>query len=96
MDSPPHPPRKGAATSPHTRGEVEPAAHEPAHSVFHGTAQRSHVSIAGSGNLQAHDVTSHDANISIAGSGNVVSFSFGGPGPARALELNGVTFTRIQ
>ena len=39
--------------------------------VARGSARRSRVSIAGSGNLRAREVTSDDASISVAGSGDV-------------------------
>jgi hypothetical protein len=48
------------------------------------------------GPVEIYDAAKSQLRIEIAGSGNVVSFSFGGPGPARSLELIGVTFTRIQ
>jgi CubicO group peptidase (beta-lactamase class C family) len=48
------------------------------------------------GPVEIYHAAKAQLRIEIAGSGNVVSFSFGGSGPARSLELIGVTFTRIQ
>jgi CubicO group peptidase (beta-lactamase class C family) len=48
------------------------------------------------GPVEIYDAAKAQLRIEIAGSGNVVSFSFGGPDPARALVLDGVTFTRIK
>lgn len=48
------------------------------------------------GPAEIYDAAKGQLRIEIAGSGNVVPFSFGGPGPARALEFQGVTFARMQ
>jgi CubicO group peptidase (beta-lactamase class C family) len=48
------------------------------------------------GPVEIYDAAKGQLRIEIAGSGNVVSFSFDGPGPALKLEVQGVTFTRVQ
>lgn len=46
------------------------------------------------GPAEIYDATKGQLRIEIAGSGSVVTFSFAGAGPARSLELQGVTFAR--
>jgi CubicO group peptidase (beta-lactamase class C family) len=46
------------------------------------------------GPAEIYDATKGQMRIEIAGSGTVVTFSFAGSGPARSLELQGVTFAR--
>jgi CubicO group peptidase (beta-lactamase class C family) len=48
------------------------------------------------GPAEIYDAAKGQLRIEIAGSGNVVSFSFAGAGPARSLQLQGVTFARIR
>ena len=46
------------------------------------------------GPAEIYDAAKGQMRIEIAGSGEVASFAFTGPGPARSLELQGVTFDR--
>ena len=46
------------------------------------------------GPAEIFDGPRNQLRIEIAGSGNVVSFSFGGAGPAQSIQLQGVTFSR--
>jgi CubicO group peptidase (beta-lactamase class C family) len=46
------------------------------------------------GPAEIYDATKDQLRIEIAGSGEVVTFTFTGPGSARAVELQGVTFAR--
>lgn len=46
------------------------------------------------GPAEIYDAAKGQLRIEIAGSGNVATFAFGGSGPARSLELQGVTFAR--
>ena len=48
------------------------------------------------GPAEIYDATKGQLRIEIAGSGEVVTFNFDGPGPARSLVLQGVTFSRAQ
>ena len=48
------------------------------------------------GPAEIYDATKGQMRIEIAGSGNVATFNFAGAGPARSLELQGVTFSRAQ
>lgn len=48
------------------------------------------------GPAEVYDATKGQIRIEIAGSGDVVTFSFAGAGPARSLQLQGVTFTRAD
>jgi len=47
------------------------------------------------GPVEIFDASRDQLRIEIAGSGNTVAFSFAGQGPARSIELQGVTFNRI-
>jgi CubicO group peptidase (beta-lactamase class C family) len=48
------------------------------------------------GPAEIYDATKGQMRIEIAGSGTVATFTFAGVGPARSLELQGVTFARAQ
>jgi CubicO group peptidase (beta-lactamase class C family) len=48
------------------------------------------------GPAEIYDATKGQMRIEIAGSGEVVTFNFADAGPARSLELQGVTFSRTQ
>jgi len=48
------------------------------------------------GPAEIYDATKGQLRIEIAGSGSVVTFSFPGDGPAKSLDLQGVTFSRAQ
>jgi hypothetical protein len=48
------------------------------------------------GPAEIFDATKAQIRIEIAGSGSVATFNFAGPGPAKSLELQGVTFSRSQ
>jgi len=47
------------------------------------------------GPAEIYDAAKSQLRIEIAGSGEVTTFTFAGPGPARSLALQGVTFTRV-
>ncbi len=47
------------------------------------------------GPAEIYDAAKAQFRIEIAGSGNVVTFTFGDTGPARALQVQGVTFARV-
>ena len=47
-----------------------------------------------SGPAETYDASRDQLRIEIAGSGQVVTFAFAGPGPARSLSLQGITFPR--
>lgn len=44
--------------------------------------------------VEVFDAAKHQLRIDVAGTGSVVSFTFGGPGPATALQQSGETFVR--
>jgi CubicO group peptidase (beta-lactamase class C family) len=48
------------------------------------------------GPAEIYDATKGQMRIEIAGSGTVATFNFAGAGPARSLELQGVTFARTR
>ncbi len=48
------------------------------------------------GPVEVFDAAKAQLRIEIAGSGNVVSFAFPESGPARSIELQGTTFTRVN
>ncbi|HVF38921.1 MAG TPA: serine hydrolase [Gemmatimonadaceae bacterium] len=47
------------------------------------------------GPVEIFDAAKNQMRIEVAGSGNVLTFSFPGAGPARSVELSGVTFQRL-
>lgn len=47
------------------------------------------------GPVEILDASRHQMRIEIAGSGNPVGFVFNGPGPAHALQVQGITFSRV-
>jgi hypothetical protein len=48
------------------------------------------------GPVEIYDAAKAQLRIETTGSGNVVTFTFAGDGPARALELEGTTFRRTE
>jgi len=48
------------------------------------------------GPAEIYDAAKGQLRIEIAGSGEVATFAFTGPGPARSLVLQGVTFPRAR
>jgi CubicO group peptidase (beta-lactamase class C family) len=46
------------------------------------------------GPVEVFDASKHVLRIELVGSGSTVTFRFEGPGPAKSIELQGVTFTR--
>jgi hypothetical protein len=46
------------------------------------------------GPVEVFDAAKHVLRIELVGSGSTVTFRFDGPGPAKSLELQGLTFTR--
>lgn len=48
------------------------------------------------GPAEVYDAARGQMRVEIAGSGEVATFAFDGAGPARALELQGVTFRRVR
>ena len=47
------------------------------------------------GPAEIFDASKHQMRIEVAGTGNPVTFAFGGNGPARSVQLDGVAFTRV-
>jgi len=48
------------------------------------------------GPAEVFDASKHQLRVEIAGSGNVITFQFAGPGPASAIDFQGVTLQRRE
>jgi CubicO group peptidase (beta-lactamase class C family) len=72
---------------------------EPSFGTIIFTTQNGHLAYrwgAVYGPAEIYDAAKGQLRVEIAGSGEVVTFSFTGPGPARSLDLQGVTFARAR
>jgi CubicO group peptidase (beta-lactamase class C family) len=73
--------------------------HEPAFGTVEITAHEGRLAYrwgALYGPAEVHDAAGAEWRIEEAGSGEIVRFAFDGPGPARALTLEGTTFARVR